>query len=363
MLPALLVHPTNIFSVVAVGVALAMQWRRFRINARSITVVVLIGLTLAVWVATRVKAPGALDSGRGLHNLRALVYPQHWAYFTELYAGLFSGQTTYQYISGAHSWLQWPELGGNPLCVLGVVLPWAAIFAAAWILWRKPAWDQSPPPGDSALTQDESHRIAAADRLLVAAWLLQLAAFLVVAGPAALMPDQTRFAMCLIGPAVLLASRGAVVWATRLRAVRLVAIVVALAAGWFVLADFQQHYFRFIEQTGGRAHRTFRTAAVEPKRAALDYVLDHRGAGVTWIVADEWWSYWPLRYLSMGQPDIDVVMHDEAISRPDFAAAQADGRLWHVEFVESRPPGRRAQEQQILDYGGRPVLSVRHADW
>jgi hypothetical protein len=362
MLPAILVHPTNIFAAVPVGVVLAMQWRRFRFNARSIAVVVLVGLTLALWAATRVKAPGALDSDRHRENIRQLACAQHWAYFTELYGGLFSGETTYQFISGAHSWLQWPELGGNPLCVPGVALPWAALLAAAWILWRKAAWDQSPTPAANTLAQDDIQRINVADRMLVAVWLLQLAAFLVVAGPDALMPDQTRFAICLIGPAVLLVSRGAVAWAMRLRPVRLLAIVLALAACWFVLADFQQHYFRFIEQTGGRAHRTFRTAAVEPKLAALDYVLDHRGAGVTWIMADEWWSYWPLRYLSMGQPDIDVVMHDEAISRPDFAAAQADGRLWHVEFIESQPPGRRAQEQQILDYGGRPVLSVRHGD-
>ena len=94
-----------------------------------------------------------------------------------------------------------------------------------------------------------------------------------------MIPDQARYAICLIAPAVLLVVRGAIVWSERSRAANAVVLAAGLTLGWFMLADCRQHYFRFIEETCGQSHRTFRTAAVEPKRAALDYILQHRVAG------------------------------------------------------------------------------------
>jgi hypothetical protein len=197
---------------------------------------------------------------------------------------------------------------------------------------------------------------------LVAGWLLALAAFAVLAGPEALLPGQERYAICLVGPAVVLAARGAAVWwgqkstgkASGTR--RTAAVVLALAAAWFVAADFHQHYFRFIERTGGCAHQTFRTAAVEPKRAALDYIMRHRTPGMTWIVADGWWSYWPLQYLAAADNDVRVVEADDKASGPALALARTEGRAWYVRFCN----GEASPGQQILDYGGRPVLCVSH---
>ena len=74
---------------------------------------------------------------------------------------------------------------------------------------------------------------------------------------------------------LLLARGAALAWeaaSTRWRVV----LAAATLAGWPLLADFHAHYFRFIEQTGGQAHLTFRTAAVEPKQAALQYILEER---------------------------------------------------------------------------------------
>ena len=153
---------------------------------------------------------------------------------------------------------------------------------------------------------------------------------------------------------MVLAARGAAVWWAGDGRLRTAAAVAALAAGCFLLADFQQHYFRYIEQTGGNAHRTFRTAAVEPKRAALDYVLKHRTAGVNWIVADTYWNYRPLQYLAMGEKGIRVVEADKAAWLLGFPFAWLEGRVWYIGFCDSPPPWGAP----ILDYSGRPVLSV-----
>jgi hypothetical protein len=332
LLAAVLVHPTNVFAGAAIAASLLARRRQFRLQPRRLTVLALAALALILWAAHLGHAAGAGGGWRS--HLAQLVHPGEAPHFVALYANLFSGETVYQYLSGGHSWLQWPALGGGSWAI-GVVLVWTLLAAAAWRLWR---YARNP-----------------ADRVLVAGWLLELAAFAVLAGPAALLPGQERYAICLVAPAVVLAARGGSLWwgqrstgkASGTR--RTAAAVLALAAAWFVLADFHQHYFRFIEQTGGRAHRTFRTAAIEPKRAALDYILQHRTPGATWIVADEYWSRWPLRYLALGDRDVHVVGRDSNVAR-------AAGPVWHVRFCD----GEGGRGQKILDYAGRPVLCVSH---
>ncbi|MGO8688296.1 MAG: ArnT family glycosyltransferase [Thermoguttaceae bacterium] len=337
LLAAVLVHPTNIFAGAAIAAGLIARWRQFRFQPRRLTVLALATLALICCATYLIRLRGEAGGGV-LSHLAQLVHPHGDPHFAVLYANLFSGQTVYQYISGADSWLRWPALG--------VVVVWGVLAAAAWRLWRDTR--------------------AAADRVLAAAWLLELAAFAVLAGPQALWPGQERYAICLVAPAVMLAARGAAVWWGQAGRVRTAAVVLALAAAGFVLADFHQHYFRFIEQTGGRAHRTFRTAAVEPKRAALDYILQHRGPGVTWIVADDYWSCWSLRYLALADHDVRVVQADKEDAPQALALARTEGRAWYVRFCPYAAHAvcggivtRRVTDTvRILDYGGRPVLCV-----
>jgi hypothetical protein len=372
LLAAVLVHPTNIFAGAAIVAALAARWRRRGLSqfghhalhgrdengtvplgrakklavwsilrqerasggpavgrkheppmrrqtvwliCRLSAVLLLAVLTLAIWATCLIKMPGVASAGERLENLRKLSHPQQWLDFTTLYAGLFSGQSAYQYVSGADSWLQWPALGGRGLGSVGVLLPWGVLLAAAWTLWRRTAarartQAAANAGGTPALPE------SGPDRVLAAAWALGLAGFLVLAGPCGMIPDQARYAICLIGPAVVLAVRGAMVWSERSAAARILILVAGLTLGWFTLADCRQHYFRFIEQTGGQAHRTFRTAAIEPKRAALDYILQHRTAGTTWIVTDEYWSFWPLRYLAMAESEVGVTESGQPTGLP-----------------------------------------------
>ena len=207
---------------------------------------------------------------------------------------------------------------------------------------------------------------------------MQIAAFLLAGGLDAMQPGEERFAICLIGPGVLLLSRGATLaWeaaSTRWRVV----LAVATLAGWPMLADFHTHYFRFIERTGGQSHLTFRTAAVEPKQAALQSILEEARGTTTagprrdglWIVCSEWWNRWPIRYLALERPGVRVVDPKEVGASDDYRRALAERRVWFVEFcnteaerrVESRLADERVTRRQFSDYGGRPLLSVLHAE-
>ena len=173
-----------------------------------------------------------------------------------------------------------------------------------------------------------------------------LAAFLLVAGPQALAPGRERFAMCLIAPGVLLLARGAALaWeaaSPRWRSV----LAAATLLGWLPVADVQTHYFRFIEGTGGQAHATFRTAAVEPKQAALQAILEQSG-GRAWIVCSEWWNRWPMRYLALTQRGLCVPEPEVVVASDAYRRALAQGRVWFVEFCGTE--ALRHVEAQLAD--------------
>ncbi len=358
LVPAILVHPTNIFAAAAIAASMATAWRQWRIDRRRLAVLAVAAMALIVWGTCMIKAKagGALTD-----RLRQLVLPGAHPHFTVLYANLFSGETVYHYIAGSHSWLRWPALGSGGQIGIGAALVWTILLASAWrlaifpIFLRRKRGCRGPlAPADLA------------DRVLVAAWLLELAGFLVLAGPRGMIPSQERYAICLVAPAVLLAARGAAAWWAEAGRLKTPAALLACVLAWLTLADFQEHYFAFIERTGGQAHATFRTAAVEPKLAALDCILQRRTPGGVWIAADSWWSYWPLKYFALGNRDVGVLAFEKAATEPEFMEAAKDGRAWGVEFCDPID-GRQeldpsfqpsAEAARIRDFGGQPVLSV-----
>jgi len=382
---ALLVHPTNLFAAAAPAAALAtrlhwhdvkqtaarfIQGRRAAILLVTVTlVVVFLALGAILWL----RSPGPAVIADRLTGGRQLVQPGGMAGFAVLYPRLFTGGTAYRYLAGTHSWVEWPCAEDAQGWGIDVLLFWALLAAAAWLLWR--SW------------QRQGRR---EDRVLLSASALELAAFLLAAGPPALAPGYERYAICLIGFGVVVLSRGAALctagwhgqlvcpcllhWLTSSqchpsRHLRRVALLATALCGWLLLADYQAHYFDFIERTGGRAHPTFRTAAVEPKLAALQLVGQQREPGAAWIVTSEYWNELPLRYLAWDQPDLCIVTTEDAESSADFARALTQGRVWFVEFADSPGlqqaqtilGGRRSDQWQIDDYGGRPVLCVLHA--
>jgi hypothetical protein len=367
---ALWVHPTNIFAGAAIAVAVGSRMAAFRFEpgkkrgqwARIAVVMALGGAALAVWAASIARAHAGGNATGRIEQIASLFRPDAIREWSALYARLFSGGTAYQYVAGTHSWL---ELGGLDvfcvwlLCGVSILL----VFCRTDFLIRPESVDALGNPSYEERSRQDA---CSADRLLALTWLLQLAALLVLAGPLALLPGQERYAMCLIAPAVVLVSRGLAIASLRYPRAWPGMLAATLVAGWLLLADFHEHYFRFTERTGGQSHLTFRSATTEPKQAALEHVLAERGEGTAWIVTSEWWNYWPLRYLAAGANDVHVITPEEITSYPDVLSALSDGRVWYVEFVGSEGlagasgglAGHRVQEDVIRDYGGRPVLSV-----
>jgi hypothetical protein len=135
---------------------------------------------------------------------------------------------------------------------------------------------------------------------------------------------------------------------------------------WATLFIFKQHYFDHFAVHGGNSHRTFRTAGVEPKQAAVSLILEHSPANVPIeIQTSEWWLYWPLRYLAYAHDNVTVLLR--TADEPQLKQSAAGRTTWLVEFAEkdagwrlkrafdSAGPGAPARHT-IHDSANRPLL-------
>jgi hypothetical protein len=365
---AIVVHPTNLFVGPVVGVCLIMAWRselplHIRHAQRALwlpgALVAAIGIA-AICIASWPRAEQAV--GR-------VANPAEYMAFGLNLLRLFSGVTVYEYVSGSvappiNETIRWDVVPFD--LAIGF-----AFVILGWGVYRRLGNAQRPTRSRAADCRNERAAICS----LIIGWGLSLVAFFVVAGPAAIAPHFERYGICLIGPGAILAALGLDGWLgrqsqralERRRSTSFTAIL-AIVVSWIWLADFHAEFFEFFQQTGGQSHRTFRTAAIEPKAAALEYIVLHSNGSVH-IAASEWWIYWPLRYLAIGHSrTVGRPQFDMEFAQPNPSLVDRDVLRWQVEFTDSpacealRSSQRELRlplsETTIADYSGRPVVSL-----
>jgi hypothetical protein len=197
-----------------------------------------------------------------------------------------------------------------------------------------------------------------------------------VGGISALSPGFERYGTFLIVPAAFSASillcaaflecGGSLVSRRRRRL-----LAFASLFGWMMLYDFHQNYLQPIWSTGGRGHRTFRTAAIEPKKQALSLILEDLSAASgsnsarkTVIVAEDWWIYAPLNYLASPRSDISVDLLRRFLKEDRFKSLM--GEAYFVGFING-PIEKLVQSSGVAplwkrwtvnDRSGRPLLRI-----
>jgi len=411
---AVLVHPSNIFAGAAIAAAIAAKakagrwWKqpgRLLTNPRFLVAAALVLGLAAAWIANTLQQPGAGGIVQRLTRPGRIIAERPLAATVVGLPRLLLGGTTYQFIAGSRSWLEWPYPTPGPLAVgIDTLLGWTVLGVAALVLWR--GW-----------RRDQRWE----DRVLLGALALNLLAVVVLVGPRAFQPGWDRYALSLIVPCVLLVGRAiALVYSAADRAGAKgvspkpgasgaspsrgddatesatrptrdkrqhigegqhtaeghgrAVVLGCLAFAWLLVADFHAHYFRFIRRTGGEAHLTFRTGPTEPKLAAWQFILGRQPASVSGeaglpqkprkpanspdtkpaprpadqasrspsflVLTEEYWLYWPLRYLSLGAdrgevlPALDGIsgMPDRMRGLDDLRHAARRGQLWWVDF-------------------------------
>ena len=374
---AIWIHPTNIFALWLLIVPAAYRsgddcraairgaWQRsgglageglLHRLTRGITLATLgIALVAVAWFCRRLLMAAALRS----------VNPEQAGLFMRRLVQLLSGTTVFEFIPG-------PARTSTGLAMIDVALV-SLVGVAALGLTRR-------------LRRADSAR----ERCLAWSVALMVGTFYLVAGPEALAPHFERYGMCLVAPIGVLLALGWSHWlgsrgfdqaslvphndgSRRTLRARLAAVVLAVAA-WLWLAVFCCDYFLVFRTSGGTSHMAFRTAAIEPKLAALKTIVaaerdaDSSAANEAtkqiWIVADSWWSYWPLAYFAAGRPEIHVVAEEQW---PAASQQVAGGdAVWRVNFVTADAAqlpaapdvGKDRGASAIRDYSGAPLLTV-----
>jgi hypothetical protein len=350
---ALWTHPTNVFlapfallpMAVIAGPRLPAAPR-----ARLVLAAAAAALAMAAVIGGALALPRLAASNDVLNRpwlalaAARLVDGGQWIEFAANNVRLLNGVTVYHYFSGARPWTP-------PYDAAAIV----AVGAAAWGLAG--ALRRERRPVDVALLG-----------ACAGTWLL----FYAFAGPQALRPHAERWGLCLLVPASLVLARGLTAAIEARPAWRPWPAAVALAAAGVLVASFAGQYFGAFARTGGDSHLTYVTAGTEPKQQALAQVLARApGSDRLFVVATEWWLYWPIAYLAAERPYVAVVRAWPAGDAPAFAEALARGRVFAVEFSGS--PQHAATEQAfavrtwtaarttIRDNGGRDLLVILQA--
>jgi len=339
-------HPTNVFIAPFLVLPFVPAMRaRWPAAARARVILFLAGAVLIVLAGLTTLAvvqhlAGTIDylNRPWLSNAAArMIDGRQWFEFAANGARLLNGVTVYHYFSGARPWT--PPYDAAVVIIVGVAL---------WGLLR---------------------RFRGAHGSLDAALILATAGtwlgFYAFAGPQALMPHFERWGLCLIVPATLVLARGASVWIESSPKMRWPAVAAATLVVSCWLTTFYVNYFREFATSGGRSHLTYVTAGTEPKQQVLERILGQATgpAGIV-VLAQQWWLYWPIRYLASEHPNVSVDMGLSRAPRQDLEEAIQNGRLFLVEFAET-PELAAALEwvhQRGLNVASTPVQSAGGRD-
>jgi hypothetical protein len=343
---ALWTHPTNIFigPFLLLPCAAALQpllpaSRHGRVLLVAGAAVFVALMLLGAWVAlTRLSGSSQLLDRPWFSIAGArLVDARQWFELAANGARLFNGVTIYHYFSGARP-------ATVPYDFAFVVVVGALLCGFAF--------------KNAATRLDYGLLFACA-----ATWL----GFYAIAGPQSLRPHAERWGLCLIVPSMLVLARGLTAWIVSRPQWRVLTVGVASFVATGLVGSFYVNYFHAFATTGGRGHLTYVTAHVEPKRQALERILQRTAGERTVIATDQWWIYWPIRYLASEHRAVSVQMTEDG-RRLDPAAIASSGKLFLVEFAgtpeldarlaEIRARGLRGVSTRIQDASGKDLLEV-----
>ncbi|HKO94457.1 MAG TPA: hypothetical protein VJU61_25060, partial [Polyangiaceae bacterium] len=199
--------------------------------------------------------------------------------FARLYADFLAGPTIYRYVTGSM-----PEFAANLHLAAAVVLLGALLPALA----RLPVANRRT------------------DRSVALGLGVSLGGAYLVGGLPVLAPHTERYGMFLVVPSCYVLAACVEAFAvTPLRAA--FARVGTAGLGLALLGSFSVYFLAALQHADPARHNTFRSGAVDPKARAFEQILAWRSPERTSLVrAEDWWLYWPLRYLIGDRSELRV---------------------------------------------------------
>lgn len=261
--------------------------------------------------------------------------------FLVLYAELLCGSTIYRYITASFAFSSAiAHLFAFAACTLPLV------YIAVRKLKTERRWE------DLALMLG-----------LIASLLL---AYL-VGGRRMLAPSTERYGIFFAVPSCYLLAVCVEALSTDARRAAALRLAVS-AVGLALSLSFAVNYLAELHEPSPRRENAFRTGDVDPKQLALAAVLHARDPKRTTVIfAQDWWIYWPVRYLAHREPNVRVTIFGQRWDyrfprdyepngwgpNPElFAIAWSDGPFEHM----LRP--HTTERFTIRGYEPQPILEV-----
>jgi hypothetical protein len=343
---AVWVHPTNVFLVpiLAGGMAGQVIWERRRLTPGEWAWVGCGLLAVAAFFVWRVFGSASFPHGS----------PEFFSrdFLTGLVVetGRFlSGVTTLQYIVGPMN--------------RSVVLLFDFVFWSAVLI---------------LLLTGLPERIRTRDGMVMGLILGTLVALVVVAASGGLLfviPGFERYALFLTVPscyifASLLVRPTVAHDAAEARPSPSAAVAIALVASFLWLGVFIAQYHVKLETRGSRSYALFNSGEQEPKAAAFALIEADAEAGPVLIIAENYWTYWPMRYFGARDSRIQVELFNAESARELITPRYASHAVFAVGFSKgalaqsiergrsSREWGRPVWKQSFNDPQDLPILDV-----
>jgi hypothetical protein len=262
--------------------------------------------------------------------------------FALLYADFISGPTIYRYVTGSMP---------SGAAGLHVALAVAAFVAVVWVALRR-------LPAATRTT----------DRAVALGLLLSLVGSYLAGGLEVLTPHTERYGMFLVAPTCYVLAACTDAFAGTVRGAAFARLGAAVT-GAALLGSFGVYFLSALHHVDPERHNTFRTGQVDPKQRAFEVVLARRApARSTVVLVEDWWIYWPMRYLASDHSNLWVTIAgtrwDYRFPR-DFEVPPLDPentQLFSVAWAGSRVDARFAagalDRMDIKGYGRDTILHV-----
>ena len=339
---SLIAHPTNIFlaPIVAAqwGPQVVEYYRSCSAAARRriwtiVAIVLPVTAGMALYVARILAHAGFLPSVELV--IERLTSPLLWYAFGLGMISLFSGATS-------------TAIAGTPPPALSLIAN--LLVVVSFVLASVGYWSTRREVG------------TARAMWFIAGLVVSIVSFHVVAGPRALEPGTERYAMFLVVPLAIFCAWG-------LDALGTIAYTAGAVLCGLLAVVLTFGYFQPLVAEGGHGPSFYRTGPIEPKLAAFDFVNAHsRDVELAAVFAEDWWLYWPIRYLAWHERRLHVEMlghYDRWLVPPGGARrqyARPPDRVYAVVFHGTEYAQALVTSGTTLfsatDPLGRPILDV-----
>jgi hypothetical protein len=350
------VHPTSVFAApILFSALLAAKWPRLpdgaiRWPSRRVLAFLGVGAVVAVagcvWLVQKqlLPAPVVLALERGLLAKveQRATHPGDFPTFLLLYLDFVGGPTIYRYLTGS-----------MPALAAGVHATAAGVALLAVV---------------AALLRRRSDPARAIDRGVLLGLGLSLVAAYLGGGLEVIAPYTERYSMFLVTPTCFVLAAGIDTLARTPRRAAFARIGTAVV-GALLLLSFQTYFFRAFRHADPERHVTYRTGRKDPKQGAFEEVVSSRAPDhIALIRAEDWWIYWPLRYLAGPPGDVQVTIpgwkrwnwrypHDFP-PRPDPRQTQVFDVVWAGSARDAACASTAEQTTDIGGYEPGPILRV-----